>query len=125
MKYRDTFIHNSCYKIYPGVSKPAYIYELPKIQMLNSNKGNLSLRPITSSIGTYNYNLSKFLSKLLALVIPTTSCIKNSFTFCEEWKKVGDTDKLWIFYGICSLLTSMSLKETTKSAVALLFEPWL
>ena len=55
---------------YPSGSKPAFIYGLSKIHKLNSNKDNLSLRPIISSIGTYNYNLSKLLANLLASVIP-------------------------------------------------------
>ena len=121
MKYKDIFTHNSCYKIYPSVSKAAYIHDSPTIQMLSSNKGKLSLRPIISCIGTYNYNLSKFLTDLLALFIPTTSCTKNSFTFCEKRKKVRDTKKLWISYDICNLFTSMFLKETIKTPFDLLF----
>ena len=89
---------------------------------MNINKDNLSLRPIISSIGTYNYNLSKFLTNLLAPVIPTTNCTKDSFTFCEEIKKVRATNKFLISYDVCSLFTSIPLKETIDIAVNLLFE---
>ena len=87
MKNKGFFTDESYDKIYPSASKPASIYSLPKIHKLNINKDNLSLRPIISSIGTYNYNLSKFLTNLLAPVIATTNCTKDSFTFCEEIKR--------------------------------------
>ena len=71
----------------PSGSKPASIYGLPKIHKLNSNKDNLSIRPIISSIVTYNYNLSKLRANLLAPAIPTINCAKDSLMFCEEIKK--------------------------------------
>ena len=122
MKNKGFFTDESYDKIYPSGSKPASIYGLPKIHKLNINKDNLSLRPIISSIGTYNYNLSKFLTNLLAPVIPTTNCTKDSFTFCEEIKKVRATNKFLISYDVCSLFTSIPLKETIDIAVDLLFE---
>ena len=70
MKNKDFFTDERYDKIYPSGSKPASIYVPPKIHKLNSNKNNLSLRPIISSIGTYNYNLSKLLANLLPSVIP-------------------------------------------------------
>ena len=71
----------------PSGSKPASIYGLPKIHKLNSNKDNLSIRPIISSIVIYNYNLSKLPANLLTPVIPTIICVKDSLMFCEEIKK--------------------------------------
>ena len=121
MKNNGFFTDESYGKIYPSDSKPASIYGLPKIHKLNINKDNLSLRPIISSIGTYNYNLSKFLTNLLAPVIPTTNCTKDSFTFCEEIKKIRATNKFLNSY-VCSLFTSIPLKETIDIAVNLLFE---
>ena len=121
MKNKGFFTDESYDKIYPSGSKPASIYGLPKIHKLNINKDNLSLSPIIWSIGTYNYNLSKFLTNLLAPVIPTTNCTKDLFTFCEEIKKVRATNKFLISY-VCSLFTSIPLKETIDIAVDLLFE---
>ena len=43
------------------------------------------------------------------------------FTFCEEIKKVRATNKFLISY-VCSLFTSIPLKETIDIAVDLLFE---
>ena len=90
---------------------------------MNINKDNLSLRPIISSIGTYNNNLSKFLTNLLAPVIPTSNCTKDPFTFCEEIKKVRATNKFLISYDVCNLFTSISVKETIDFAADLLFDP--
>ena len=59
-----------------------------KILKLKHNINDLSLRPIISSIGTYSYNLAKFLSSLLEAVISTMHCTKDSFSFCEEIEKV-------------------------------------
>ena len=81
LKNNGFFTDESYGKIYPSDSKPASIHVLPKSHKLNINKDNLYLRPVISSIGTYNYNLSKFLTNLIAPVIPTTNCSKDSFTF--------------------------------------------
>ena len=108
--------------MYPRGSKTASIYGLPIIHKLNINKDNLSLPPVISSIGTYNYNLSNFFANLLAPVIPIANCTKDLFTFCEEIKKVGAINKFLISYDACSLLTSTPLKETIDIAVDLLFE---
>ena len=86
LKNKQFFTKEVYDKIYPSLSKPASIYGLPKIHKLNVQRNNLSLRPIVSSIGTYNYHLSKFLTDLLDPIIPTSHCIRDSFTFCEEGK---------------------------------------
>ena len=114
LKNKGFFTDESYDKIYSSGSKPASIYGLLKIHKVNINSDNLSLRPIISSIGTYNYNLSKFLTNLLAPVIPTTNCTKDSFTFCKEIKKVRATNKLFISYDVCSFFYKHSLKENNR-----------
>ena len=65
MKDKKIFTKETYEKIYPSGSKPAFIYGTPKMHKLKHNTINdLSLRPIISSIGTYNYNLAKFLSSI-------------------------------------------------------------
>ena len=73
-------------------------------------------------LGTYNYHLSKFLTDLLDPIIPTSRCKKDSFTFCEEIKKVSAANRFLISYGVCSLFTNIPLNETIDIAVNLLFE---
>ena len=58
----------------------------------------------------------------MTVVIPTTNCTKDSFTFAKEIKKVRATNKFLISYDVCSLFTSIPLKETIDIAVDLLFE---
>ena len=73
-------------------------------------------------MGTYNYHLSKLFTDLLDPIIPTSHCTKDSFTFCEEIKKVRATNRFLVSYDLCSLFTSIPLKETIDIAVNLLFE---
>ena len=100
-----------------------FIYGTPKIHKLKHNNINeLSLRPIISSISTYNYNLAKFLSSLLETVISAMHCTKDSFRFCEEIKQVRASNNFLVSYDVCSLFTSIPLTETIDIAVDLLFE---
>ena len=97
MKNKNIFTKETYEKIYPSGSKPAFIYGTPKIHKLkHKNISDLSLRPIIFSIGTYSYNLAKFLPSLHQPVISTTHCTKNSFSFCEETKKVRASNKFLV-----------------------------
>ena len=122
LKNKKFFTKEIYDKIYSSGSKPASIYSLPKIHKLNVQRNNLSLRPIVSSICTYNYHLCKFHTDLLDPIIPTSHCTKDSLTFCEEINKVSPTNRFLISYDACSLFTSIPLKETIDIAVNLLFE---
>ena len=57
-------------KIYPSVSSPAKIYGSPKMHELFDSNSLPNFRTIISSIGTYNYNLSKYLCELLSPNLP-------------------------------------------------------
>ena len=121
-KNKQFFTEKVYDRIYPSGLKPASMYSLPKIDKLNVQRNNLSLRPIVSSIGTYKHHLSKFITNLLDLIIPTSYCTKDSFTFSEQTKKVSATNRFLISYDVCSLFTSTPLKETIDIAVNLLFQ---
>ena len=116
------FDDNICKKIYHSGSKPATIYGLPKAHnLLSNNFQGLSFRPIVSSIASYNYNLTKFLSELLDSVIPNEHCAKDSFTFCEEIQGVSANDYFLVSY-VCRPFTSILLTETIEIAVELCFQ---
>ena len=70
-------------RIRPSGSTPARMYGLPKI-----HKDNVPLRPIISSIGTYNYSLAKFLVTLLQPISKSSFCIKDSFSFSREIRRI-------------------------------------
>ena len=74
------------------------------------------------SIGTYNYQLPKFLGKLLDDVIPNDHSAKDTFSFVEELKTVSVTNKYMVSYDATSLFTNIPLEETTHSIIDLLFE---
>ena len=57
-------------KIYPSGSSPTKIYGSPKMHNPFDSNSPPSFRPIVSSIGTYNYNISKYLCKLLSPDLP-------------------------------------------------------
>ena len=122
MKDKKIFIKETFEKICPSGSKPAFIYGTPKILKLKNNINDLSLQPITSSIGASNYNLAKFPSPLPEPVISTTYCTKDSFSFCEGIKRVRASNKFLVSYDVCSLFTSIPLTEKIDIAVDLIFE---
>ena len=126
-----SFTKETYEKLLPSRSKLTFKYETPKILKFKHHIINdLSLRPIISSIGTYNNNnnnnnnnsLGKFLSSILEPVVSITHCTKDSFSFCEEIKKVRANNKILLSYGVCRLFTSIPLTETIDITVDLLFE---
>ena len=54
---------------------------------LNRKADDLPLRPFVSNINTATYNLSKFLSKLLALLRESKYTVKNTKDFVDNIKK--------------------------------------
>ena len=81
IKDKNLFDENTYKKIYPCGSKPATISGLPKTHKMLFDSDDISLRPIISSIGTYNYNLAKFLTELFHPVISKEHCAKDSFSY--------------------------------------------
>jgi len=73
-----------CDKIYPSGSQPAPIYGLPKMHKAREPNAIPPFRPIVSSIGTYNYELGKYLCILLEPHIPSEHCALDTFTFVRD-----------------------------------------
>ena len=57
-------------KLYASGSAPACIYGTAKMQKFSSSDLFPELRPIVLSIGTFNYNLARFLCDPLSLLVP-------------------------------------------------------
>ena len=81
LKNKDFFTKDVYGNIYPCGSKPARIYGNPKTYKLKFKTDKLTFRPIISSIGTYNYKLTKFLGELLNPIISSQHCATDSFSF--------------------------------------------
>ena len=75
------------------------------------------LRPIVSSVGTYNYKLAKYLCHLFWPRLPEQYCTKNTFAFVVELKRVSVVDKFLVSFDVTSLFTNVHLSETMKLAV--------
>ena len=61
-------------------------------------------RPIVSSIGTYNYNLSKYLCRLLTPHIPSEHCAMDTFSFVHDIQDVPMYGKFLVSFDVESLL---------------------
>ena len=59
---------------------------------------------------------------MLDPTIPTEYCPKNSFSFCKEIEELSSSNKFMISYDVCSLFTSIPLKDTIVIAVNLIFD---
>ena len=69
----------------PMGSRPARMYGLPKLHKMFDTVP--AFRPILSSIGTYNYQLTKFLDKLLDDVILNDHSTKDTFSLLKSLKR--------------------------------------
>ena len=108
-------------KLYPSRSAPARIYATPKMRKFSSTHSFPKLRPIVSSIGTFNYNLARFLCDLFSpLVLNDYSC-KDTFSFVSQIKNTNLSKKLFVFYDVTSLFTNIPLPETIDIAINLIF----
>ena len=70
LKQKNFFNENEYDKLYPSGSAPARIYGTPKMHKFSPSDSFPKLRPIVSSIGTFNYNLARFLCDLLSPLVP-------------------------------------------------------
>ena len=107
-------------KIYPSGSSAAKNYGSPKMHKPFDPNCLPNFRPIVSSIGTYNYNLSKYLGELISPNLPNEFCTKDTFTFVEELKEVSINDKFLVSFDVNSLFKNIPFKETIKLAVDLI-----
>ena len=82
LKQKNFFIENVYDKLYPSGSAPACICGTPKMHKFSTNDTFLKLRMIVSSIGTFNYDLARFLCDFLSPVVPDDYSCKDTFSFC-------------------------------------------
>ena len=93
----------------PSGSQPARIYALPKI-----HKAGAPLRPILSSIGTFNYRLAKWLVKRLSHLRNHETIINDTFSFVDDLHTLNidmNQHKL-LSYDAINLFTNVPLLKT-------------
>ena len=98
------------------------MYVTSKVHKIRSDSEVSSFRPIVSSIGSFNYNLSRFLSDMLTPFILTDYCTQDSFSFVKEVQEVSVSDYFMVSYDVCNLFTNVPLNETIDLAVDIIFD---
>ena len=89
----------------------AYLYGLPK-----THKEKLSMRPILSATGTYNYALAKWLDEKLKPLSVNRYTISDTFSFAEEIQNlVIDQNDILVSFDVTSLFTNVPLQETIET----------
>ena len=121
LKQENFFNDNEYDKLYPSGSAPPRIYGTPKMHKFSSSDSFPKLRPIVSSIGTFNYNLARFLCDLCSPLVPNDYSYKDTFTFVSQIKNVNLSKKFLVSYDVTSLFTSIPLQEAIAIAINLIF----
>ena len=121
LKQKNFFNEIECDKLYPSGSAPACIYGTPKMHKFSSSDSFPKLRPIVSSIGTFNYNLARFLCDLLSPLVPNDYSCKDTFSFVSQIKNANLSKQFLVSYDVTSLFTNIPLQETIDIAINLIF----
>ena len=108
-------------KLYPSGSASARIYGTRKMHKFFSSDLCPKLRPIVSSIGTFNYNLAHFLCDLFSPLVPNDYSCKDSFSFVSQITNATFSRKFLDSYDVTSLFTNIPLQETIGIAINLIF----
>ena len=102
-------LDDATYKqIRPTGSNPSKLYGLPKI-----HKEGTPLRPIISQIGSYTYELAKFLVPILSPLASNKYSIKDSFSFVQDLLTITSAPYMCSF-DVVSLFTNIPLEETIE-----------
>ena len=82
--------------LYPSGSGPARIYRTLKMRIFFSSDSLSKLRLIVSSIGAFNYNLTRFLCDLLSPLVPNDYFCKYTFPFVSQIKNTNLSRKFLV-----------------------------
>ena len=107
--------------MYSSGSAPAHIYGNPKMHKFSSSDSFPKLCPILLSIGTFNYNLARFLCDILSPLVPNDYSCKDTFSFFSQIKNTNISKKFPVSYDLTSLFTNITLQETIDIAINLNF----
>ena len=83
-------------KLCPSGSAPARIYGTPKMHKLSSSDSFPKLSLMVSLIGTFNYNLVRFLCDLLSPLVPNDYSCKDIFSFVSQIKNANLSKKFLV-----------------------------
>ena len=120
LKQKNLFKEIEYDKLYPSGSAPARICGTPKMHKFSSRDSFPKLCPIVSSIGTFNYNLARFLCDLLLPLVPNDYSCKDTFSFVSQIKNANLSKTVLVSYDVTSLFTNIPLQETIDIAINLI-----
>ena len=121
LKQKNFFNKNEYDKLYPSGSAPARIYGTPKMHKFSPSDSFPKLRSVLSSIGTFNYNLARFLCDLFSPLVPNDYSCKDTFSFVSQIKNANLSKKFLVSYDVTSLFTNIPLQETIDIAINPIF----
>ena len=75
------------------------------------------LRPIVSSIVTFNYNLAHFLCDLLSPLVPNDYSCEDTFSFVSQIKNENLSGKFLVSYDVTSFFTNIPIQGTIDIAI--------
>jgi hypothetical protein len=103
----------------PTGFNPGRLYGLPKV-----HKENVPLRPVLSSIGTFNYGLGKALTHMLSDIVAKKNIIRDSFSFVKDVRVLPkDFSKYkMVSFDVTSLYTNVPIDETIAIILKHLYE---
>ncbi|CAF5029396.1 unnamed protein product, partial [Rotaria sp. Silwood1] len=119
--YKDKIIDKQLYwRIRCTSSSLATMYVQLKI-----HKHNYPLRPIISSIGSYNHELSKYLAQLIKTNRPSlsNSCIRDSFDFVTKICDINNSkNQVMISFDVASRYTNVPVQEAIHITLDMIFK---
>ncbi|CAF4969727.1 unnamed protein product, partial [Rotaria sp. Silwood1] len=92
---------------------------------LKIHKHNYPLRPIISSIGSYNHELSKYLAQLIKTNRPSlsNSCIRDSFDFVTKICNINNSkNQVMISFDVDSRYTNVPVQEAIHITLDMIFK---
>ena len=93
--------------MHPSGSAPARIYGTSKMHKFSSSDSFPKLRPIVSSIGTFNYNLFNHnYNYNLSPLVPNDYSCKDTFSFVSQIKNANLSRKVLVSYNVTSLFSN-------------------
>ena len=102
LKQKNFFNEIEYDKLYPSGSAPARIYGTPKMHKFSSSDSFHKLHPIVSSVGTFNYNLARFLCDLLSPLVPNDYSCRDTFPFVSQIKNPNLSRIFLVSYDVTS-----------------------
>ena len=115
--WKKKIIDDSTYwNIKPCGSRPGVLYGLP-----NVHKARCPMRPIVSSIDTYNHKLAKYLVKILKPISSNKFCIKDTLSFVDWIKQQTHNNNYMCSFDVNSLVTNVPLYETINISIDKLY----